>query len=176
MYNKIKNFSETCWKEQNMIRIAIGASIFWIVLICILITANHNWHSLFVYPEQDYHLIQAEADRIISNHDFNTTYRLTINNYSNVYHSLSFDLSNDEGTRLTATVHDYGLETEEISYKRMDKSHISQVLKSVILLLILIPIFLGVFSMYGFLIIVLIFQFISFIVYQIVSAIFEKVQ
>lgn len=172
MYNKIKNFSEACWKDRNMFRIFVVACLLWFVATCAFITVNKTWGSLFIYPEQDYKVIQEEADRIISTHDFDTAYQLTITNYSNVYHSLSFELcSNESGAKLTARVKNYGLESEKISYKRMDKTHLTQILKSIFLLMILLPIFLGIFSMYAILIIILIIQFISFIIYKIANVI-----
>lgn len=171
MYNKIKNFSKKCWDDMNMLRITAVTCILWIIATFVLITVQKNWDSMFIYPDEDYKVIQKEANRIITTHNFDTSYQLTITNYSNVYHSLSFELRNDSGTMLTAFVDNYGLENQSISYKRMDNNPITHILKNIFILLLLVPIFLGVISTYAILIVISIFWLIAFIIHKIINAI-----
>ncbi len=168
MYSKIKNFSECCWENYGLLRIFLITFAFWTITTCVIATVQGTWDTMFVYPEEEYTEIQTEADRIISNKSFETTYELQITNYSNRDHSLSFDIRGSNNSLLTVNVSNYGLENEEVSYKRFTKTpttHILLELLAVILLIVL----LAFVSMLAILIMISFIWFIAFIIHKIIE-------
>lgn len=168
MYSKIKNFAENCWENRIMLRIFLICFVLWGIVTCVIATVQGNWDNMFVYPEEEYAEIQIEADRIISNKSFETSYELQITNYSNRDHSLSFDIRGSNNSLLTVNVSNYGLENEEVSYKRFTKSpttHILLELLAVILLIVL----LALVSMLAILIMISIIWLIAFIIHKIIE-------
>lgn len=168
MYNKIKNFAESCWENRIMFRIFLICFIFWGIVTCVIATVQGNWNTMFIYPEEEYAEIQAEADRIISSHNFETSYELQITNYSNINHNLSFDIRGSNSSLLTVKVSNYGLENEEISYSRFTKSPTTHILLQLLAVILLIVLFAMVSGL-AILIIISIIWFVAFIIHKIIE-------
>lgn len=168
MYSKIKNFAENCWENRIMFRIFLVAFVFWFIVGCIIAAVQGNWETMFVYPEDDYVKLQNEADRIIISHSFDTSYELQITNYSNRDHCLSFDLRGDNSALLTVTVKNYGVENEEITYKRFAKSPISYSALQILAILLVIALF-ALLSLFAILIMISIIWFVSFLIHKIIE-------
>lgn len=168
MYKKIKDFAENCWENRSIFRIFLVAFVFWFIVGCVITTVQNDWSTIFTYPEYDYQEIKEEADRIISNRDFETSYSLQITNYSNTEHSLSFDLRGKSNTLLTVNVKNYGLENEEISYKRFTKGPTSHILKE-LFAIILVMVMMALLSLFAILIATTIIWFIAFVIHKIVE-------
>ncbi len=173
MYSKIKNFAESCWENRIMFRGFMILFIFWSIVTCVIISIQGSWDTMFIYPEEEYVEIQTEADKIILSHNFETSYDLQITNYSNSEHCLSFDIRGSNNSLLTVKVTNYGLENEEVSYKRFTKSPTTHILLKLLAIILLI-VLLSILSGFGILIIISLIWFVSFIIHKIVENLNKK--
>lgn len=168
MYKKIKNFAENCWENRSLFRLFLIMFLFWFVVGCILTTNQNKWETMFTYPENDYQIVQEEANRMIKTHDFETDFELNITNYSNTNHSLSFELRGNGSSLLTVTVTNYMQENEEISYKRFTKSPTSHIFMEILAIILVIFLF-ALLSGLVILICISIVWFVAFVIHKILE-------
>lgn len=121
-------------------------------------TANNRWEKLMSYPETSYQKLEDEASRIIKSNDFDTDYRLHIQNYNNVTNYLCFDLSDDSAS-VTATVENYKKDNQVSNIERMYESSRELFLSNLFGTFV----FTLIFSFFAFAILILVFSLFMFL-------------
>lgn len=92
--------------------------ILFIVIACVMCIMDFD--SLFIYPEENFQILEAEVNRMISSKDFNTEYELELK-YNNQSNRVEFQLDG-YGIYVAANIDNYGEENQTITVNRQ---HIS---------------------------------------------------
>lgn len=121
MYKKICTLWHKFWTLKGHIIVFIFFYVIGLSLMIAIPTANNRWEKLMSYPETNYQELEDEASRIIKSNNFDTDYRLHIQNYNNVTNYLCFDLSDDSAS-VTATVENYKKDNQVSNIERMYES------------------------------------------------------
>lgn len=126
MLSKIIKFGYACFKSKNLARIFSGCLILCTVLVLIC-GFNDIVKPCFVYPEEDYKLLEAEAQRIINEKTLSSDYRhkieySTFDENSWIKISVSSKKENmwygNNYAYVIIKVEDYGMETQNVSVER----------------------------------------------------------
>lgn len=92
--------------------------ILFIVIACVMCIMDFD--SLFIYPEENFQILEAEVNRMISSKDFNTEYELELK-YNNQSNRVEFQLDG-YGIYVAANIDNYGEDNQTITVNRQ---HIS---------------------------------------------------
>lgn len=135
-----------CLAKTLVSHIFTVRNFFIVFIITLLVLAFADYDMFFVYPEENYQFLEAEANRMISSNDFNTEYELELK-YNNQSNSIEFQLDG-YSIYVRANVNNYGESNQDITIQR--KSTNISYLPHNILFLITVSIFItALFSMLG---------------------------
>ena len=119
MYEKVKKFREKQFKEHKLRAwlISLMFIVFWVICD---ITFTTGWDYYFYYPEDTYHELYVQANKIIEEKDFSAdNIILNLNNEEN---SLRLTISDTSGTfydtNVKADVSNYNMPNQEIHITR----------------------------------------------------------
>lgn len=71
MYEKIKEIGDSLDFDSKFFKRSLILGGVIIFFSCIYITYTNKWE-YFNYPEEEYHSLEEEASRLVSNHTFDT--------------------------------------------------------------------------------------------------------
>lgn len=146
MLKKIKNF---CFDEYTFKWVIIGCLILAAVAI-FTVGFNDLVKPIFVYPEDEYQLLENEAQRIIDEQTLNTEFKHDVN-YSNTLENKSVDVKiYGDGASVVIEVDNYGEETESVNVYRSQSNRVMYHIQNfvvVILVILLFAAYLFVFVM-----------------------------
>ena len=114
MLKKIKNF---CFDEYTFKGVVIGCLILVTVAI-FTVGFNDLVKPFLVYPEEEYQMLEKEAERIIDEQTLNTEFKHDVN-YSNTLESKSIEIKLwDKNACVIIDVDNYDETTESITVSR----------------------------------------------------------
>lgn len=117
MYQKIKDIRNSVC-DEHWFATGIISFIISFIIICCSFTINNWWGDFFYpYPEQEYQNLEDEAEKMILNHNFETDYRFTINDYDSESNDFEMELHGDKAT-IEIEVENYGESNQSYEVKR----------------------------------------------------------
>ena len=152
MLSKIIRIGYNFFSSKNLARIFSGC-----LLLCMVLVLTYGFNDIvkpcYVYPEDDYKLLEVEAQRIINEKTLSSDYRYmieysTFNEESWIKISVSNNTENkwygNNYAHVTIKVDDFGLETQNISVEREygQVEHYFDYTVMLILLVVMLTVFL----------------------------------
>lgn len=134
MIKKLHKLADKILDIEYFWPIVLKIAAVFLVISCIFITAKDAWELFFTYSESSYLALEEEAKRIVTENDFNTKYELTITNYNNQTHTMSFELSDDSSNYVTVDIDDIEDKNTEYSIERNFKSKFTFIATSIVCL------------------------------------------
>lgn len=97
-----------------------------IIIILVMLTFGFDFlKACFTYPEEEFQLLETEAQRIIDEKTLSTEFKNSIQYNDNLESkSVQYILYGESDTRVSITVNNYGESNQEISISRNVDNHI----------------------------------------------------
>lgn len=116
MIRKLRNFCDNIFTTKTVTFIA--AIIFFTIALFIGVTKFETVREFIIYPEEEYCLLEAEAERLINNNSFETEYSYEIVASSNE-NKKHIEMTISEGMAdVIIDLENYGTGEEVVSVKR----------------------------------------------------------
>ena len=144
MLKKIKNF---CFDEYAFMWVALGCLIL-VTVVIFTVGFNDLVKPIFVYPEKEYQLLEAEAQRIIDEQTLSTEVKHDVN-YSNTLESKSVAVTlYGNGASVVIDVDNYGEEAESVNVYRGDNNGAGYYIQNIVVLILSIFFFAGIMCVF----------------------------
>ena len=133
MIRKLRNFCDNIFTTKTVTFIA--AIIFFTIALFIGVTKFETVREFIIYPEEEYCLLEAEAERLINNNSFETeySYEIVASNNENKKHiemKISTNFAN-----VKINFENFGTPEELVSVERMLDTPTKYVIAGIIVLL-----------------------------------------
>lgn len=115
MYEKIYKFEEKYWNDTKFFMKCLG--IFCLISLAIVILVYYFTNS-FYYPENEYAILEKEANRIVETQDYTTEYKCVNPYFDSKTRDLKFLLEDDEKNVISVSVKNYRLQNQETNTYR----------------------------------------------------------